>query len=548
MKFLKVLINSLISSIFFSFLIALLVLDLNINLTFSLSYFIQLALFIAMFYGLLITFLSILIFFSIQYFSSKKINIAIVSPAFLIISFTILTLLFLVIFRENYHLFLSFFIPETINLLKTQFITLIFLSVLGILASIGYFKYKRKLLFALLYFCLFAAAITYAAIQRANFPLPKTLDKIANLETKEIDKKATIIGMEGLSLDFIIPLTSEEKLPNFSWLMEEGSWGKLKSITPNEPLILNSSFNTGKLPAKHRKLSWNEYTILDFKQRIQVTPRYIFFRQLTRTGLLKSSDIIPKSFSKNIWDIFDAKKTPFLRMDSPYRKLTIKTTAEAESKFNHFFKDLRFETLDIFNLAKKAFCLDVQYETEALLLKEQKQPRLFYFLLPGLNIAETYFYKYAFPELFGEVNQEDINKFRYVIERYYQYYDEIIGRYLAAKKDDELLIIFSPYGTESLPLWKRYLEWILGNPEVSAYHEKAPDGVVFFIGKDITKGKYIEDMKLIDIAPTLLHYLGLPVGKNIDGIVNSSIFTEEFKNEPVLYISSYEEHEIKLPK
>jgi len=235
MKFLKVLINSLISSIFFSFLIALLVLDLNINLTFSLSYFIQLALFIAMFYGLLITFLSILIFFSIQYFSSKKINIAIVSPAFLIISFTILTLLFLVIFRENYHLFLSFFIPETINLLKTQFITLIFLSVLGILASIGYFKYKRKLLFALLYFCLFAAAITYAAIQRANFPLPKTLDKIANLETKEIDKKATIIGMEGLSLDFIIPLTSEEKLPNFSWLMEEGSWGKLKSITPNEP-------------------------------------------------------------------------------------------------------------------------------------------------------------------------------------------------------------------------------------------------------------------------------------------------------------------------
>ena len=250
----------------------------------------------------------------------------------------------------------------------------------------------------------------------------------------------------------------------------------------------------------------------------------------------------------DIWDIFDAKKTPSLRIDRPYQQLHIKTTVEAESKFNHFYKDLRFETHDIFKLAKKAFCLDVQYETEAMLLKEQKQPRLFYFLLPGLNIAETYFYKYAFPELFGEVNQEDINKFRSVIERYYQYYDEIIGRCLATKKDDELLIIFSPYGTEALPLWKRYLEWILGNSEVSAYHENAPDGVVFFIGKDITKGKYIEDMKLIDIAPTLLHYLGLPVGKDIDGIVNSSIFTEEFKNEPILYISSYEEHEIKLPK
>ena len=56
-------------------------------------------------------------------------------------------------------------------------------------------------------------------------------------------------------------------------------------------------------------------------------------------------------------------------------------------------------------------------------------------------------------------------------------------------------------------------------------------------------------MKLIDIAPTLLNYLGLPVGKDMDGIVNSSIFMERFKlGNPVLYISSYEEIAIKQPE
>ena len=57
-----------------------------------------------------------------------------------------------------------------------------------------------------------------------------------------------------------------------------------------------------------------------------------------------------------------------------------------------------------------------------------------------------------------------------------------------------------------------------------------------------------EGVRLIDIAPTLLNFLGLPIGKDMDGIVYSSIFRDEFKlGNPVLYISSYEEHTIKQP-
>jgi len=73
--------------------------------------------------------------------------------------------------------------------------------------------------------------------------------------------------------------------------------------------------------------------------------------------------------------------------------------------------------------------------------------------------------------------------------------------------------------------------------------------VIFFFGKEIIHGKNIEGMRLIDMAPTLLNYLGLPVGKDMDGVVNSSMLRPEYKIEnPVLYISSYEEIDIKSPQ
>ena len=133
-----------------------------------------------------------------------------------------------------------------------------------------------------------------------------------------------------------------------------------------------------------------------------------------------------------------------------------------------------------------------------------------------------------------------------MIARYYEYYDQMIGKYLASLKDDEILVVYSPYGVESLPLWKRFVEWILGNADISAYHEDMPDGVVFFLGSGIAKGNNVEGIKVEDIAPTLLYCLGLPLGRDMDGIVQSPVFIKDFTDEnPIFYISSYEEFEIR---
>lgn len=550
MKFLKVFFNSIISGFFFSGLLALLIIDLNINIPFKLTFLGQLSIFLTISYGSLILFLCVFIFFIIQFFVGRKINISLISPSFLLTSFTLLTGLFLLIYQENFKFFHAIFSPEIKGLLKAQFLVLLFFVLIGVIIFYCFLRFKKqRILFLILYFCFFGLTMIFSIYQRVRYPGIAPVEKTAFLEAKTINKKITIIGLEGLSFDFIIPLVNEDKLPNLSWLMENGAWGKLESFSPNEPLLLNASFDTGKFPAQHRQLSLFRYRILNSKQDIEVVPRFIFFRQLTRTPLLKTLPNPPHSAAKDIWQIFADNKTPFLKKDWPYDTKPGQISHKTETLFNLFFKDLKYETSTIFNITKRAFYSDAEFEDKVAQEKSQTQPRLVYFLLNGLNIVEANFYRYNFPDLFGNLDQELITKYGSVIERYYQFYDQIIGKSLAALKEDELLVVYSPHGIEPLPLWKRIVERILGNPNISAYHDNAPAGAVFFYGKDIVKGKNIEGMNLIDMVPTLLNYLGLPVGKDMDGIVYSSIFSENFKmDNPVLYISSYEETDIRHPE
>jgi len=549
MKFLKVLINSLLSGFFFSGLLALLILNLNVDLAFDLLLLGQLSLFNSVVYGIIIAFLGIFLFFVIEFFSGGNFKIRLISPSFLMISFTLILILFLVVFWENFKHFRTFFTPEIETLIRTQFIVLVFTVFLGILLFYGYLYYRKSFIFLLVYFLCLTTGMTYVIHLRTTFAPPPTHEKEARLEAKEITKGVTIIGMQGMSFDFIIPLVNEDKLPNFAWLMEEGSWGRLTNFSPNDPIILNSSFNTGKLPSQHLQLSRTKYKFRHIKQEISVVPRFILYRQIERLDILQSNEHTPQQRLKDIWEIFDDNKITFIYEDRLYCENVDSPSENTESLFNRFYKDYKFENNAILDHLQHALLSDIDCEEKFTQTKNELQPQLSYLLLSGLNLAESYFYKYNFPDLFGDIDQEEISKFSSVIENYYQLYDQIIGKHLATMKEDELLIVYSSHGIEPLPIWKRMVHWIFGDKDISAYHENGPEGVIFFYGKEIIRGRHIEEIRLIDIAPTLLNYLELPVGKDMDGIVNSTMFMEGFKVEnPVLYITSYEEVEIKAPE
>jgi hypothetical protein len=543
MKFLRLALNALICGLYFSLLLALLVLDLNINHRLRFFDLPRLALFLLASYGLVAALVCLAAAGVYRFFAGRARDAKLISLPFLTLGFSLLTFLFLVIFRENTAHFAPFFVPGARAALRGQLIAWFAAAASGLILFYRH-NLRRRPGYLGVFFVLAGAAYLYAAVVRSNYPEREKPYGLAMIEPKRIDRRVTILEFEGLSFDFLVPLVNERKLPNFAYLMENGAWGHLLGFTPSDPYVLRRTVETGKLPGKHRRLSDIRYEIPGFEGRIEVVPRFILFRQLTRIGLLKIVPNEAPSEAKDIWEIFAAYGAPVLRFDGAGPAAPDPAAnSETEKRFEAAFADLRDDASALGSRLRAAFLHDLAAEERGFAARIQAPPQLFGLTLDGLDEVQTYFTKYSLPELFGDIRTEAIQKYGAVIERYYQFYDRILSKYLAALKDEEMLIVYSSFGFEPLPFWKRLVEWALGNADVSAYHERGPDGAVFLYGSSgIVRGTNLEPLRLVDVAPTLLYYAGLPVAKSMDGFVRAAAFTKEFKeSNPIQTISAYED-------
>lgn len=68
--------------------------------------------------------------------------------------------------------------------------------------------------------------------------------------------------------------------------------------------------------------------------------------------------------------------------------------------------------------------------------------------------------------------------------------------------------------------------------EVNGKHRM--NGMLILHGKNVNKGLEIHDSKIIDVAPTILHLLGLPVPDDMDGRVLTAALTDSFCSDNVV--------------
>ena len=127
------------------------------------------------------------------------------------------------------------------------------------------------------------------------------------------------------------------------------------------------------------------------------------------------------------------------------------------------------------------------------------------------------------------------------MESHYGFIDEAIGRALAALGPEDLLLVVSGYGMEPLGFGKRALEQVLGDPELSGTHEGAPDGFLLAYGAAVAKIRQLRRASIVDVVPTILYYLGLPIGRDMDGYARTDVFRPAFTEEhPITFIPTYE--------
>jgi len=126
----------------------------------------------------------------------------------------------------------------------------------------------------------------------------------------------------------------------------------------------------------------------------------------------------------------------------------------------------------------------------------------------GVDVASHRFWKFARPhdQDYG-VRPGDLEVLGGVIDAYYGYIDELIGEYLEQLGPRDTLVVLSDHGFQPVLVPER--------PATSGHHRL--EGIVAFWGRGIRSRARIEGARLVDILPTLMVLLDLPLAETLEG-------------------------------
>jgi predicted AlkP superfamily phosphohydrolase/phosphomutase len=148
--------------------------------------------------------------------------------------------------------------------------------------------------------------------------------------------------------------------------------------------------------------------------------------------------------------------------------------------------------------------------------------------------------RYAEPRSFGDVTEGEREKYGDVLDRYYRYIDSEIGAAVNALGPEDLLMVVSGFGLQPIGPAKRLLARFVREGHVTGTHDRAPDGFLIAYGVNAATGK-LQRGSIVDVAPTILYYLGLPVGRDMDGFARTDLFRPSFTaDRPITFIATYD--------
>ena len=135
------------------------------------------------------------------------------------------------------------------------------------------------------------------------------------------------------------------------------------------------------------------------------------------------------------------------------------------------------------------------------------------------------------PEAFGDVTEEERRRFGRVLDDYYAYVDALVGEALASSASRTICCWSCPVRDGAAHRWQaRCSNELLGDPRFSGTHERAPGRIPARI-RHAGQPRPPRARSVVDVAPTLLYFLGLPVAATWMGSRAPTSFTPTFTDE-----------------
>lgn len=355
-----------------------------------------------------------------------------------------------------------------------------------------------------------------------------------------------LVCLDGASLEFISPAVAAGRLPNFGRLLDRGVSMHLTTTRPTQPEPAWASIVTGKWPAQHGIRGPARYRVYNSDVRLDVLPDYLFFQALVRVGLLVAEPHSSSSIrAQPLWRVLDTHGIasgiiglPLTHPEEPVRGFIVSDRA-------HLAEQGTAPRAGLDLVARSAergslLTADAVHQRLAAQLPQQHDVRLLAVRYPGLDAVGHYYLRFAQPDAFGDVSEDERRLYSRVLDDYYAYVDSIVGDALAQLRGDDVLMVVSAFGMEPLPVAKRLLERIVGDPRFTGTHERAPDGFLMAFGAPVGSGR-LSRGAVVEVVPTLLYFLGLPAGRDMDGSPRTDIFTPAFNAQRTMtFIPTYE--------
>jgi predicted AlkP superfamily phosphohydrolase/phosphomutase len=426
------------------------------------------------------------------------------------------------------------------------------------------------------------AALAPFALRPAPAPPPRPVP--LSIETVAPTRRLVLIGIDGLGPAQVQDGVDRGTLPVFAQLLRRGSHGPLATLRPTLGPPIWTTIFTGRLPRDHGVKSFVAYRLRGSPTLFEALPRGALVGWLQRAGLVTTLPVTSAARRRRaLWEALNAfgiqtgvvrfwgthpaehvqgfmlsnafhvlygdpaRAAEALHPPDLLREVRARAVdaADVDRALVGEFVDLTRDTDDRApwrrDLVQQGLAPDLTYHRAGAVLRAAYDPPFFATYFYGLDVVGHTFTRFAEPDRFGDVGPEEVRRYGHVRERYTALLGSWVGEAAQALRPGEVLMVVSGYGMQPLPLWRRVAEAVGGDPSLSGTHLGAPDGFVLVVGDGIKPGVVLRDASVLDLAPTMLYLMGLPVGRDMEGRVLTEMLEESFaRAHPVTFIPSYE--------
>lgn len=407
-------------------------------------------------------------------------------------------------------------------------------------------------------------------VPRATTPAQVEAGQSSTLAS--VAPRVRLLVIDGASLGVIRDGAAAGRLPNLGRILDRGAVMDLASLKPTQAEPVWTAAATGKYPAKNgvRTNAVFRVTPAD-TETVDLLPDYCFayalvYQQYIQAERRTRDDVRVRTF----WDIaadyglasgivrwpltFPVRATRgylisdqfHLGTSSPLRLADARAGAptSAVEIARQVFDETAFPEPAPAEAAAAAEVVvgdaraqwDRVYREVAVRLEPQFAPHVTALRLTGIDAVSHADWAAGDPA--RPVSRRSGNTAAF--DAAYLDLDADVGRELGRLRPGDLLLVVSGFGMEAVTLPKRWLASLLGEPGLTGTHERAPDGFLLAYGTEVARAE-LPRGSIVDVAPTVLYYLGLPVGRDMDGFARNDLFVRTFQRaHPVTFISTHE--------